>query len=289
MGLRVHVLSQRDINDFKCYKSIGEAFENNDFEYIVIANETYRHYETFMELNRLGYSGKILIEKPIFMAPCSIPQLDLENVFVAYNMRFHPIIQKIHEFLPGKPIYSIQIYVGQYLPLWRPGTDYVKSYSASKARGGGVLRDLSHELDYMNWLCGSWKRVATIGGKFSNLKINSEDVFVLLLETENCPAVSVQLNYLDRKTHREIIVNMKDHTMKADLILNTLEIDENIQEFKIDRNMTYAVQHDAILNGDTRTTCTMKQAMDILDLIKAAEMASKKQKWITKSDLGLML
>ena len=180
----VHVVSKRDVKDFPCYKSIKEAVQNRDFDYVVISNETYNHYNSFIELNELGYSGKLLIEKPVFLEPRPTPQSDFENVFVAYNLRFHPVIQKLHEFLNGKEIYSIQVYVGQYLPDWRPGTDYTRSYSASKAQGGGVLRDLSHELDYINWIAGGWKRVAAIGGKFSDLQIDSDDVFVLLLEME---------------------------------------------------------------------------------------------------------
>jgi predicted dehydrogenase len=284
----VYVVSKRDIKDFPCYKSIKEALKNKGFDYAVISNETHKHYESFMELRELGYSCKLLIEKPVFLEPHSLPQSGYENVFVAYNLRFHPVIQKLHEFLNGKEIYSIQAYVGQYLPDWRPGTDYTGSYSASKAQGGGVLRDLSHELDYINWTAGGWKRVTAIGGKFSDLRIDSDDIFILLLEMENCPVASVQMNYLDRKTRREIIVNMKDHTIKADLILNTLEIDGEASEFEVERNMTYTMQHNAILNGDYSTACTLKQGIDVLRLIHGAESASKKQKWISRSDLELI-
>lgn len=282
MGRSVHVVSKRDVKDFPCYKSTKEALQSKDFDYVIIANDTSNHYKSFIELNELGYSGKILIEKPIFSEPRPIPQSYTENVFVAYNLRFHPIIQKLKELLNGKKIYSIQAYVGQYLPDWRPGTDYTRSYSASKAQGGGVLRDLSHELDYINWIAGGWKRVAAIGGKFSNLQIDSDDVFALLLEMENCPVASVQMNYLDRKSRREIILNMKDHSIKADLILNTLEIDGEISEFKVVRNLTYIMQHNAILNRDYSTACTLKQGMDVLNLIHAAESATEKRIWISK-------
>jgi len=288
MGHNIYVVSKRDITDFPCYKSMDEAFESKNFDYVIISNETFKHYKSFAKLRELGYSGKLLIEKPVFLEPSSIPQSDFEKVFVAYNFRFHPIIRKLHEFLNGKDIYSIQVYVGQYLPDWRPNTDYTESYSAFRNQGGGALRDLSHEVDYINWIAGGWKRVAAIGGKFSELQIDSDDVFVLLLEMENCPVVSAQMNYLDRKARREIIINMKDHTIKADLIHSTLEIGGEMTMFEVEKGLTYTMQHNAILNGDYTTACTLKQGMDVLNLIHAAETASKMQKWINRSDLELM-
>ncbi len=285
LGHSVHIVSKRDIKDFPCYRSIEEAFKKKGFDYIIISNETCNHYKSFLKLNELGYSGKLLIEKPVFLKPCPVPRSGFENVFVAYNLRFHPVIQKLHELLNGKEIYSVQVYVGQYLPSWRPGTDYTKCYSAFREQGGGVLRDLSHELDYLNWIAGGWERVAAIGGKFSDLQIDSDDVFILLLEMARCPVASVQMNYLDRKARREIIITLKNHSIKADLIHSTLEIDGKMSRFKVDRNMTYIDQHKAILRGDYSTVCTFNQGIDVLNLIHAAELASRKQQWIKRSDL----
>ncbi len=288
MGLSVQVVSKTNFIDFPCYDTIKKAFAEKKFDYVIISNETYKHYESFIECKKLGFSGKILIEKPVFLKPSPIPQSSCENVFVAYNLRFHPIIQRLHEFLNDKEIYSIQAYVGQYLPDWRSGVDYTKSYSASKVRGGGVLRDLSHELDYINWISGGWKRVAAIGGKFSDLQIDSDDVFVLLLEMGNCPVASVQMNYLDRIARREIIIILKDHSIKADLIHGTLNIDGEVTLFEVEKDLTYTKQHNAILKGDFSTACTLKQGVDVLKLIHAAESASKKEKWINRSNLDLI-
>ena len=44
-------------------------------------------------------------------------------------------------------IYSIRCDVGQYLPNWRADKNYSKSVSAKKDLGGGVLLELSHELE----------------------------------------------------------------------------------------------------------------------------------------------
>ena len=96
------------------------------------------------------------------------------------------------------------------------------------------------------------------------------------------------MNYLDRKTRREIIINLKDHSIKADLLHSTLEIDGKMTMFEVKKDLTYTIQHNAILNGDYGTACTLKQGMDVLNLIHAAESASKKQKWINRSDLELI-
>ena len=38
-----------------------------------------------------------------------------------------------------------------------------------------MLRDLSHELDYMTWLFGPCRRVAALGGRFGPLAIDSDE------------------------------------------------------------------------------------------------------------------
>ena len=288
MGHSVLVVSKRNVKDFSCNKTIGEALAEESIDYVIISNETYKHYESFNELRELGYSGKILIEKPAFSKLHTLNDVALNNVFVAYNLRFHPVVQKIRSLLQEKQIYSIQAYSGQYLPDWRPGTDYTNCYSASKDMGGGVLRDLSHELDYINWIAGGWRRVAAIGGKFSDLQIDSDDTYAVLLELKGCPMASVQINYLDRKARREIIINLKDNSIKADLILNTLEISGEVEKFEVERNLTYILQHKAIFSGDYNDVCTLEQGMNVLKLIHAAELAAEKGAWISRSDLELI-
>ncbi len=285
MGHNVHIVSKRNVKDFPCNKTIREALEEKYIDYVIISNKTCNHYKSFMELIDSGYSGKILVEKPVFSEIHSIPDIKSDNIFVAYNLRFHPVIQKLHGLLQDKIIYSIHAYSGQYLPNWRPGTDYTKCYSAFREQGGGVLRDLSHELDYINWIAGDWKRVATIGGKLSDLQIDSDDVFALLLEMENCPVACILLNYLDQKTRREIVVNLKDKSIKADLIDNTLEINGEIINFTADINLTYRLQHETILTENYDSVCTLDQGMEVLKLIHAAEVAADKQVWINRFDV----
>ena len=276
----VHVVTRRNLGDFTCHGTICEALENKTFDYVVISNETAKHLDSFTELRELGYLGKTLIEKPLFHKTPVLKEFDSTNTFVAYQFRFHPILLEILLLTNAKKILTINTYVGQYLPDWRPGTDYSKSYSASRQAGGGVLRDLSHELDYITWIGGPWKRVAGMGGKFSNLSVDSDDVFGLMLETEKCPVVIVQLSYLDRFPRREIIINLEDMTIRADLINNLLEIDGNRSKFDVEKNQPYRDMHRAVLADNHRNTCSFKEGLQILKLIECAKAAGKNRTWV---------
>lgn len=278
MGHRVYGLDNIKQGQV-CFESVEEAFKEQAFDYVIICNRTCDHYETLLELMKQGFRGLLLIEKPLFDRVRPLPEYGFDNAFVAYNLRFHPVIQDILPLVCGRKFYSIQVYVGQYLPEWRPLTDYRSSYSASRAAGGGALRDLSHELDYVNWITGGWKSVAALGGTFSDLRIDSDDTYGLLIETEKCPVVLIQMNYLDRKLRREMIINLEGMSLKADLVANTLEINSECRCYQIHENQTYLNQHNAILSGMTGHLCTLDQGIDVLRLVEGAEEAAGKRVW----------
>lgn len=282
MGHSVNVVSKRKLKEFPCYQSIKEALLEKKVNYAIISNETFKHYSSFMELCELGYTGKLLIEKPVFLETYSILESDDRNVFVAYNLRFHPALQKLRKLLQNEQIISICAYAGQYLPDWRPGGDYSKSYSASQAKGGGVLRDLSHELDYLLWMLDGWERVTAIGGHFSTLDIVSDDIFALAIVTPRCPVVTVQLNYLDRLARRFIVVNTASHTIKVDLIKGSITVDHELESFVIKKNTTYQLMHKSILEGDDETVCSLADGIEVVRLIEAAENSNEKIEWIER-------
>ena len=282
LGCIVSIVSNRKLNIERCFSNISDAINKEKPEYIVVANKTNEHINTLIELQKIGFKGNILIEKPLSHNLLEIPEKNFKNVFVAYNMRFNPLLQRLFHELEGERVISSQAYVGQYLPDWRPKRDYRKSYSSKKLEGGGVLRDLSHELDFMCWLFGGWKRVAAIGGHYSELEIDSDDVFGIMLETINCPLSLVQLNYLDRFSRRHIIVNTCNHVFEIDFIKKTFQKDNNVIASDFDRNDSFLMQHKAVMENDYKYLCKFDSGKDILRLIIAAEKSAYKENnnWI---------
>lgn len=283
LGLHTAVVSGRKVDFPVAYSDIASAVAAEQPEYIVIANSTSKHYNTLSTLAQLDYTGTVLVEKPIFNCFMAVPRHSFRNVFVAYNLRFHPIIQRLKTLLEGEQILSVHAYVGEYLPDWRPASDYRTSYSASAEQGGGVLRDLSHELDYLAWVLGGWERVSAIGGHFSSLEINSDDVFALMLVTRLCPIVMLQMNYLDRLARRFIIINTSKHTIEADLIRGSITVDRDSQSYTTERDYTYKAMHEEILSNSTGTLCSLEEGIETLRLIEAAELAANRREWVARA------
>ena len=257
---------------------------------VIIASPTDKHGSDLSEIHSVLTQNtsrvkRILVEKPLYALASQAPGLpgeDQPNIFVAYNLRFHPGIRRLHSLLAGKILTHISFYAGQYLPDWRPGTDYRTCYSAVAEQGGGVLRDLSHELDLACYFSGPWQRMTALGGRFSELEISSDDTFTILSQHAHCASVCIHLNYLDRIPRREMVVQYSGGSAYLDLINNTLLWEGQSESFAVERNTTYQVQLDAMLGSDEALACTYAEGLELVRFIEAAEKAAKERQWINR-------
>ncbi len=281
LSVDVAVVSRREVEAANLYKTIAEAVSDWNPDYAVIASRTSEHRNDMAALAECGFKGTLLVEKPIYdKGADSDGDRGFAHVYVAYNMRFHPVLHRFKEIIDGTTPYAVHAYVGQYLPDWRPETDYRKGYSAIKKMGGGVLRDLSHELDYLNWMLGGWTRLTALGGHVSNLEIDCEDVFSVLFETRRCPVVTVSMNYLDSTLHRDVVALTDRGSIRADLVAGTIVFADETETFDIARDITYIAEHEAVLAGNTDVLCTLDQGLDVLRMIDAAETAAANGTWV---------
>jgi predicted dehydrogenase len=280
LGCQVAVVSAREVPVARRFDSIAAALRGFAPDYAVVASGTARHPEEIAQLAAGGFTGTLLVEKPLCHKVCDLAPARFAGSFVAYNLRCHPMIVRLRELLATEKILSVQAYVGQYLPLWRPGRDYRTVYSADKSAGGGVLRDLSHELDLLNWLLGGWRSLTALGGHWSHLEIDSDDVFSILMTTARCPAVSLQMNYLDRMGRRRLTVNSDLHTFEVDFGAGRLTVDGEGETFQVERDESYRAMHRALLQGRHGELCSFAEGYDVVRMIAAAELAVKEGRWI---------
>jgi len=282
MGLSVHVFSRRILPEEQSFPNLKTALTEINPEYVVIANETSEHYSTLNTVLSFEVS-QVLVEKPLFISTFEFSENHYTQIYVAYNLRFHPLMQQLRSEIEGQSVLSVQVYVGKYLPDWRPHQDYRQSYSVSSILGGGVLRDLSHELDYLNWLFGPWQALTALGGHYSSLPGDSDDVFCLLLQMERCPAVVLQMNYLDRTGRREILINTDQHSYCLNLMKQELSKDQElVTSFSLEGDETYLAQHRDILENHGKSCCSLPEGLEVLKMIDAAENTAGTQSWFKR-------
>ncbi len=199
---------------------------------VFITNPTSLHIKTAFRCAR--NNCKLFIEKPLGNNKKGLAELiNLIRrkklvTYVAYNLRFHPAIKKLKEYLNKYHFLHLQAVCTSYLPNWRPKRDFKKSYSAQKDLGGGALLDLSHEIDYISYLLGN---ITNVNGHFSrrsNLTIDTEDYADILVDTDSGPA-NIHVDFFSHVKQRVIRIDFREMTIIADLI------NGKVEEFKNER------------------------------------------------------
>lgn len=269
MGLEVSAITSQNIANINCFCNL-QSVDLAKFDYFVIASPTHLHYEHLSYINS-NVTGKIILcEKPLFDKFINFSPNN-NKILIGYNLRFHPLILELKSRLETEKTLTIEARCAQFLPTWRK-RDYRLSYSAKKELGGGVLLDLSHELDYVSYLCsGNLELIKGTQAKLSNLEISSDDIAMILAKSNNT-LINISLNYLSKTAYRQILVETNDNSYQLDLISNSLKIINidgkitQIQNSNLNRNDTFKAMHIDALNSQ-KHICTLDQAMDTMRLI----------------------
>ena len=277
LGLDVATVSRRGGGD---YKSVREAIAAKQPDYAVVATETSRHAQSLRELGDAGFRGTVLVEKPLFAHGGVTAAYPFAKLVVGYNLRFHPVMTALADRVRGRSAITVSGYVGQDIRDWRPGRDHRATASATAESGGGVLRDLSHELDYLLWLFGRWRRVAALGGASHARQIEVDDHVSLLLEMDNAPAVQLHMDCLDRPGVRRIRVNLEDDTIEADLFNSRLAVNGAVTDYSSERDFSYKAMHMAAIAGSA-PICSLSEGLAVMDLIEASERALSSRAWVS--------
>ncbi|QJF52873.1 Gfo/Idh/MocA family protein [Roseobacter ponti] len=174
----------------------------------------------------------VFVEKPLEVSQSRLAPLHAAlstgggKLFVGYVLRFQPVMAALRQALDDGVVGKVRlahIATGQYLPDWRADADYRDGVSAQAALGGGVLLELSHEVDYARWFFGQPQSVTAETGRFSGLDMDVEDAATMVLGYPD-KQVSITVDFLQRVPAMTLKVTGSEGTLHADLITETARI-----------------------------------------------------------------
>jgi predicted dehydrogenase len=155
-------------------------------EVALICGPASTHVATALGLARHGVH--LFIEKPLshrldgideLIDVCTRAHLTL---MVGYNLRFLESLRALREAFRSEAIgklMTVRAEVGQYLPDWRPQSDYRESVSA-------------------RWICGEIIEVDAITARTSDLELDVEDTVEMILRFESGAVGSIHLDMVQR-------------------------------------------------------------------------------------------
>lgn len=239
-NVKIIVCTKRtDLNSFieqgvKVSDSLSECLKEN-IDVAIISNETSLHIQTAIKLAERGLD--LFIEKPL--SHCSKDIKKLQSIVkkkklitqMGCNLRFHPCIKKIKNFIEKENIgriISAQVQNCSYLPDSHRWEDYTKSFSARKELGGGVILTLIHEIDYMYWFFGEVANLVSISEKLSDLDISAEDYSASILKFKNNVVGEIHLDYFQRPNFK----SCKIRGTKGEIYWNSDKNSVNVYNFK---------------------------------------------------------
>ena len=204
--------------------------------FVIIASPSNSHI--FYSEMFLGLASGILIEKPVGI-DVSEGRAFLEKssksstyIQIGYNLRYFESLCFFRNIIHKKKfgeLYSIQSQVAQHLTLWRPGIDYRHTVSAKSSNGGGVLFELSHELDYLIWIMGNPNSISGWAARVSDLDIDVEDFAIVNFfyeqeASKRAVPVSITMNFIDHQSQRTCTAICQNGTVHWDALTGIVKV-----------------------------------------------------------------
>jgi len=268
---KIFIKTNQNINSFKKFIFIKDI-KNLDPDLIVIANETYKHFYTCRYLEKKFYNKTIICEKPIFNKYNNFKP-KRNKFYVAYNFRFHSCLNYIKKKFNLNNAFFVEAETSSYLPSWRKYTDYSKSYSAFSNKGGGVLLDMSHEIDYIKWLFPNFKIEKIYKNKISDLNISSEDIALLFGRLKKT-IFKIKLTYFNKLSKRSLTICFNNgQQIYINLLNSQIKIfnKKKIKIYKLEKYTqikTTKYMYSDILENNFKNICSLKEGLDLLKQIK---------------------
>lgn len=280
IGIKPCILTKYPDNLNAVFLRDIEEIKDLNVDFCIIATPTSRHLDDLKRcLTLSNIPRKILIEKPLecsYLRGKKIKDISKKfyiDIFIAYNMRFLKVFNVIKKFIKEEKdtIRIVDIVAGQDLRKWRPYKDYTESYSARRDQGGGVDLDLSHEIDYILWIFGNnFKDKIIFRNKISNLKINSPDIFKLILDY-NTFIVDITLDYIRSPKERYIKILCEDgENLYYNFVTNILKIGEKQINISDDSDKSYKEMLKTLLDINDKNKnilCSIGEGLNILKIL----------------------
>ena len=230
-------------------KSLEEITSMNNKSIALICSPASNHSDDIKITIKKGFN--IFVEKPLMTNRNRISSLvntvskTNKITHIGYNMRFTNRIDFIKKKIFTNKISNIKsVHINVFTDFrkWRNNKNYKETVSFNRALGGGVINELSHEVDYMIYLFGKPKSVIVYKIDQHKLKSDVELNIKATFKYHNNLNINFCANMLSNENERKCIISTKNENIIINHLANQIKISgkkNSIIRFKDSVNDSY--------------------------------------------------
>ncbi|TLX80018.1 MAG: Gfo/Idh/MocA family oxidoreductase [Thaumarchaeota archaeon] len=208
------------------------------------------------------------------------------------TFRYHPIVIQVRKILEdnmiGKPL-AFLYHSGQYLPDWHPWEDY-RGYYVSKRNTGACREIVPFELVWLTAVFGQIDYVTAIKAKVSNLEVDIDDIYNVLLQFKNGIQGNITVDVITRVPYRQLKILGENGVITADWLerivsyytkeigWNNVKVGDGIKEKNyIYGESMYVKEIDNFLKSirkEISQPYTYDEDLKILNILEAIEISN---------------
>jgi predicted dehydrogenase len=226
---------------------------NKKYFIVVVANDAASHLKTIDLID--NFADFIFVEKPFaenfsklknFLNKHKSIQ---KKIWVGYNLIFSELLREIIKIIKSKKygkVISVRSTVGYDVRYWRK-KNYLSSVSVKKKLGGGVINELSHEINYLVHIFRELNYINSISGNYYLKKIDVEDtLFVNFLCNKNI-LINLTMDFYRQDKMREAQFIFQKGTIFLDFVMGKIlfknkDSSKLIMKNKKDLDLSYKKQ-----------------------------------------------
>ena len=194
------------------YPSLNEALNQTFIDCAVISTSPHTHAEIIKECleNNLHIFSELNLLKNGYDQNIELAEERKRILFLSSTFMYRNEIQYIKEVVQRDKFHGIYRYhVGQYLPEWHPWENY-KDFFVGRRDTNGCRELFAIELPWLADTFGEIKAIHSIHCKVSNLEIDYDDSYQVLIEHSSGVMGSLTIDIVTPLAGRELEILSED-------------------------------------------------------------------------------
>ena len=230
--------------NIKCFSSLREALKSTKLDVAVICTPPLTHANIILDClnNDLHVFTEINLVNDRYDEIIKLSKDKNKVLFLSSTFLYRKEIETIKEKVDGE-IVNYSYHVGQYLPDWHPWENYTDFFVADK-KSNGCRELFAIELPWIIDCFGNIKDYRIVKKKTTDLNINYDDTYMVLLEHKNGSFGSLIIDVVSRVAERNLTIFNEDIFIKWSGRPETLQ-QYSVQEKEMQDIETYVeTTHD---------------------------------------------